>query len=71
MDGWNRDQILRLLGEWEAAGRAEWLRLEQETAEIAELIERYRREIERLAITREVLFGLVTKPVERWEQRRT
>ena len=59
MDG---DQILRLLGEREAAGRAEWLRLEQEAAQIAELIEGCRREVERLAITREVLSGLVTEP---------
>ncbi len=57
MDG---DQILRLLGEREAAGRAEWLRLEQEAAQIAGLIEACRQEIERLAITREVLSGLVT-----------
>ena len=59
----DRDQILRLLGEREAAGRAEWLRLEQEAAQIAELIEGCRREVERLAITREVLSGLVTEPV--------
>ena len=62
MDG---DQILRLLGEREAAGRAEWLRLEQEAARIAGLIEQCRQETERLAITREVLSGLVTEPVER------
>jgi hypothetical protein len=60
----DRDQILRLLGEREAAGRAEWLRLEQEAAQIAGLIEQCRREIERLAITREVLSGLVTEPAE-------
>ena len=59
----DRDQILRLLGEREAAGRAEWLRLEQEAARIAGLIEGCRQEIERLAITREVLSGLVTGPV--------
>jgi hypothetical protein len=60
----DRDQILRLLGEREAAGRAEWLRLEQEAARIAGLIEGCRLEIERLAITREVLSGLVTGPAE-------
>jgi hypothetical protein len=60
----DRDQILRLLGEREAAGRAEWLRLEQEAARIAGLIEGCRQEIERLAITREVLSGLVTGPAE-------
>jgi hypothetical protein len=58
------DQILRLLGEREAAGRAEWLRLEQEAARIAGLIEQCRQEIERLAITREVLSGLVTGPAQ-------
>jgi hypothetical protein len=58
----DRDQILRLLGEREAAGRAELLRLEQEAARIAGLIEQCRQEIERLAITREVLSGLVTGP---------
>jgi hypothetical protein len=58
------DQILRLLAEREAAARVEWLRLEEEAAQIAELIEQCRREIERLAITREVLSGLVTGPVE-------
>jgi len=59
----DRDQILRLLGEREAAGRVEWLRLEQEAGRIAGLIEACRQEIERLAITREVLSGLVTEPV--------
>jgi hypothetical protein len=58
------DQILRLLGEREAAGRAEWLRLEQEAARIAGLIEQCGQEIERLAITREVLSGLVTGPAQ-------
>src|SRR3954449_9075436 len=58
------DQILRLLGEREAAGRAGWLRLEQEAARIAGLIEGCRQEIERLAITREVLSGLVIGPAE-------
>jgi hypothetical protein len=61
----DRDQILRVLGEREAASRAEWLRLEQEAARITGLIEECRREVERLAITREVLSGLVTEPVER------
>jgi hypothetical protein len=55
VDGVHRDQILRLLGEREAAGRAEMLRLEQEAAGIAGLIEECRREVERLAITREVV----------------
>jgi hypothetical protein len=58
------DQILRLLAEREAAGRVEWLRLEQEAAQIAGLIEECRRDIERLAVTREVLSGLVTVPEE-------
>jgi hypothetical protein len=61
MDG---DQILRVLGEREAAARAEWLRLEQEAARIGGLIEECRRETERLAIAREVLSGLVSGPVE-------
>ncbi|WP_328474602.1 hypothetical protein OHA21_15630 [Actinoplanes sp. NBC_00393] len=55
---------MRLLAEREAAARAEWLRLEQEAAQITGLIEECRREIERLAITREVLSGLVTVPEE-------
>ena len=59
MDG---DQVLRLVAEREAAARAEWLRLEQEAAQITALIEGCRREVERLAITREVLSGLVTAP---------
>lgn len=59
MDG---DQIVRLLAEREAATRVEWLRLEEEAAQIAGLIEECRREIERLTITREVLSGLVTGP---------
>src|SRR5882724_12830706 len=37
------------------------LRLEQEAARIAGLIEECRREVERFAITREVLSGLVTE----------
>ena len=61
MDG---DQILLLLAEREAAARVEWLRLEQEVAQITGLIEECRREIERLAVTREVLSGLVTVPEE-------
>jgi precorrin-4 methylase len=59
----DRDQILRLLGEREAAGRAEVVRLEQEAARITGLIEECRREVERLAIAREVLSGLVAGPV--------
>ncbi|MEU9246167.1 hypothetical protein [Streptomyces sp. NPDC048385] len=55
---------MRLLAEREAAVRVEWLRLEEEAAQIAELIEECRREIERLTITREVLSGLVTGPAE-------
>ena len=58
------DQILRLLAEREAATRVEWLRLEEEAAQIAELIEQCRREIEHLTITREVLSGLVTGAAE-------
>jgi hypothetical protein len=59
----DRDQILRLLGEREAAGRAEVVRLEQEAARIGALIEECRREADRLAIAREVLSGLVAGPV--------
>lgn len=58
----DRDQILRLLGDQEAAGRAEVVRLEQEAARIGALIEECRREVERLAIAREVLSGLVVEP---------
>lgn len=58
----DRDQMLRLLGEREAAGRAEVLRLEQEAARIRGLIEECRREVDRLAIAREVLSGLVAEP---------
>jgi hypothetical protein len=58
------DQIMRLLAEREAAARVEWLRLEEEAARIAGLIEACRREIERLTVTREVLSGLVTGPAE-------
>lgn len=61
MDG---DQIMRLLAEREAAARVEWLRLEEEAARIAGLIEACRREIERLTVTREVLSGLVTGAAE-------
>lgn len=59
----DRDQILRLLGEQEAAGRAEVVRLEQEATRIGGLIEQCRQEVERLAIAREVLSGLVAEPV--------
>jgi hypothetical protein len=58
------DQILRLPAGREAAARAKWLRLAQEVARITALIEEFRRETERLAITREVLSGLVTAPEE-------
>ena len=58
----DRDQILRLLGEREAAGRAEVLRLELEAARITGLIEQCRREVDRLAIASEVLSGLVAGP---------
>ena len=58
----DRDQILRLLEEREAAGRAEVVRLEQEAARITALIEECRREVDRLAIAREVLSGLVAGP---------
>jgi hypothetical protein len=54
----DRDQILRLLGEREAVGRAEVARLEEEAARIAALIEECRREVDRLVIAREVLSGL-------------
>jgi len=54
----DRDQILRLLGEREAVGRAEVVRLEQEAARITGLIEECRREVDRLATAREVLSGL-------------
>jgi hypothetical protein len=60
----DRDQILRRLGEREAASRAEVLRLEQEAARIAGLIEECRREVDRLAIASEVLSGLVVGPAE-------
>jgi hypothetical protein len=58
----DRDQILRLLGEREAAGRAEVVRLEQEATRIGGLIEECRRELDRLATAREVLSGLVERP---------
>ena len=60
--GVDREQILRLVGEREAACRAEMVRLEQEAARIGELIEGCRREVERLATAREVVSGLVTEP---------
>ncbi len=58
----DRVQILRLLSEREAAGLAEVLRLEQEAARIAGLIEECRREVDRVAIASEVLSGLVAEP---------
>jgi len=60
----DRDQILRLLAERAAACQAEVVRLEQEAARIAGLIEQRRWEADRLVITREVLSGLVGQPVE-------
>lgn len=54
----DRDQILRVLGERETVGRAEVARLEEEAARITALIEQCRREVDRLAIAREVLSGL-------------
>jgi hypothetical protein len=58
----DRDQILQLLWEREAVCQAEVVRLEQEAVRITGLIEECRREAERLAITREVLSGLVAEP---------
>jgi hypothetical protein len=49
---------LRLLGEREAVGRAEVARLEEESERLTVLIEQCRREVDRLAIAREVLSGL-------------
>jgi hypothetical protein len=57
--GVDREQILRMLGEREAVGRAEVARLEEEAARLAVLIEGCRREVDRLATAREVLSGLV------------
>ena len=54
----DREQILRMLSEREAVGRAEVARLEEESARLAVLIEGCRREVDRLAIAREVLSGL-------------
>lgn len=54
----DREQILRMLSEREAVGRAEVARLEEEAARLAVLIEDCRREVERLVIAREVLSGL-------------
>jgi hypothetical protein len=54
----DRDQILRVLGEREAVGRAEVARLEEEAARISVLIEQCRREVDRLATASEVLSGL-------------
>jgi hypothetical protein len=58
--GWTVIRSCGCWGEREAAARVEWLRLGQEAGRIAGLIEECRREIERLAIAREVLSGLVT-----------
>ena len=55
----DREQILRMIGEREAVGRAEVARLEEESARLTMLIEGCRREVDRLAIVREVLSGLV------------
>lgn len=54
----DREQILRMLGEREAVGRAEVARLEEEAARLAVLIEDCRREVDRLAVAREVVSGL-------------
>jgi hypothetical protein len=54
----DREQIVRLLGEREAVGRVEVARLEEEAERLAVLIEDCRREVDRLAIAREVLSGL-------------
>lgn len=54
----DREQILRLLGEREAVGRAEVARLEEEAERLTVLIEDCRREVDRLAVAREVLSGL-------------
>ena len=62
--GLDHDQILWFLAEREAACQAEVVRLEQEAARIAGLIEERRREADRLVVTREVLSGLVGQPVE-------
>jgi hypothetical protein len=54
----DREQILRLLGEPEAVGRAEVARLEEEAERLTVLIDDCRREVDRLAVAREVLSGL-------------
>jgi hypothetical protein len=54
----DREQILRMLGEREVVGRAEVARLEEEAARLAVLIEDCRREVDRLAVAREVVSGL-------------
>ncbi|WP_051810118.1 hypothetical protein [Actinoplanes subtropicus] len=54
----DREQILRLLGEREAVGRVEVARLEEEAERLTVLIEACRREVDRLAVAREVLSGL-------------
>jgi hypothetical protein len=61
--GLDRDHVLRLLSQREAVCQGEVVRLEQEAARITGLIEECRREAERLAITREVVSGLVAEPV--------
>jgi len=58
----DRDQILGLLREREAACQAELVRLEQEATRITGLIEECRREAGRLATAREVLSSLVGEP---------
>lgn len=54
----DREQILRMLDERETVGRVEVARLEEEAARLTVLIEACRREVDRLAIAREVLAGL-------------
>lgn len=53
----DREQILRLLGEREAVGRAEVARLEEEAERLMVLIDDCRREVDRFAVAREVLSG--------------
>jgi hypothetical protein len=54
----DREQISRMLAERETVGRVEVARLEEEAARLGVLIEACRREVDRLAIAREVLAGL-------------
>lgn len=56
----DRDQILRILDDREAVGRAEVARLEEEAARITVLIEQCQREVDRLTIAREVLWAART-----------